>query len=642
MYYKNFLSKPMAVLSCGVILSLPLSAQTRTVADTVRLTLWADTIVLDEVVVSERRTPASTGRWSDLSPVELVTVGGANGDFYKALQTLPGTQMQGETGRLLVRGGSSEETQTYIDGLHVLVPYTSTGLRSPARSRYSTFMFSGINLAFGGAPLEYGQALSAVLPLETKDESPVTKLGVNASVVGVGGGGTRAFRRGSLSVDLNYQNLGLYDKMYSGRSDFEEPYRLYSAAAQFRHAVGKHALLKIYGQYDRTDFATREGEASRRVFDLGEDNTYLNVTLRRTSGGWRWMAGTAFSYNRRRISGAAQTADCWTERQQELHLKATASRLWPSLNWRVDGGVESFVRNYAHRYVFSAMDKEGTVRPVVNAAFLSATCFLRERLKAEGAVRVEQTLPARSFSLSPRVALTGYWRDAVLSLTVGRYTQQAEMTYLALNPGLRPSACWQYNLGAQYERKRRFGKAEIYYKHYDRLPLWEGGVLTTHGYGYSTGLDLFFEDRASLKNVEYRLSYTYNIARRRYLTYTELTVPQYATRHNASLVFKWSIPRLRTILSLTDTYTSGRPWHNPDRPGLMNDEVRPYNSLDLGLTFIPSPKVILHASATNILCRRNEFGRVDGRPLLASSDHFFYIGVFITLGKKAAYDVSNF
>lgn len=629
-------------LFCGVLLCLPLSAEIFLPADTVRLTLWTDTIALDEVVVTERRTPASTGRWSDLSPVELVTVGGANGDLYKALQTLPGTQMQGETGRLLVRGGSSEETQTYIDGLHVLVPYTSTGLDSPARSRYSTFMFSGINLAFGGAPLEYGQALSAVLPLETKDESPVTKVGVNASIVGVGGGGTRAFRRGSLSVDLNYQHLGLYNRMYRGRRDFKEAYRLCSAAAQFRHEVSRDVLLKIYGQYDRTDFATREDGASRRIFDLGEDNVYLNATLRRTSGSWRWMAGAAFSYNRQGITGALQTYDRWMQCQQELHVKATASRLLSS-GLRVDGGVESFVRRYACRYALAEeVAKGGWVRPVVNAAFLSATWFPWEKLKAEGSLRGEATLPVGRFTLSPRLSLNGYVGDAVLSATVGRYTQQAEMAYLTSNPRLRPATCWQYNLGVQYECGGRFGKAEAYYKDYGHLPLWENGTLTARGYGYSTGLDLFFEDCASLKNVEYRLSYTYNITRRRYLTYTELTTPQYATRHNASWVIKWSIPRLRAILSLTDTYTSGRPWHNPARPGLMNDEVRPYNSLDLGLTFIPSPKVILHASATNLLCRRNEFGRVDGHPLLASSDHFFYLGVFLTLGKKAAYDVSNF
>ena len=117
--------KKFLIIGVGMFLALsPLGAQTP--ADTVRLNLLMDSIVLNEVVVTERRTPAAAGRWSDMNPVELVTVAGANGDFYKALQTLPGTQLQGETGRLLVRGGSSEETQTYIDGLHVLVPYTST------------------------------------------------------------------------------------------------------------------------------------------------------------------------------------------------------------------------------------------------------------------------------------------------------------------------------------------------------------------------------------------------------------------------------------------------------------------------------------------------------------------------------------
>lgn len=141
------------------------AAAQKAVLDTVYLQLNLDSVGLDEVVVKGRRTPVANSRWSDMTPVDLVTVGGANGDLYKALQILPGTQVQGETGELLVRGGSSYETQTYIDGMHVLNPYTSNGINTPARSRYSTFMFSGVNLASGGAPLEYGEALSAVLPL---------------------------------------------------------------------------------------------------------------------------------------------------------------------------------------------------------------------------------------------------------------------------------------------------------------------------------------------------------------------------------------------------------------------------------------------------------------------------------------------
>ena len=112
----------------GGLLFVQASVAQKSVTDTVRLTFNIDSIGLDEVVVRGKKTPAANSRWSDMHPVELVTVGGANGDLYKALQTLPGTQVQGETGELLVRGGSSYETQTFIDGIHVLNPYTSNGI----------------------------------------------------------------------------------------------------------------------------------------------------------------------------------------------------------------------------------------------------------------------------------------------------------------------------------------------------------------------------------------------------------------------------------------------------------------------------------------------------------------------------------
>ena len=121
---------------------------------------------------------------------------------------------------------------------------------------------------------------------------------------------------------MNYQNLGLYDKVYSGRRDFEEPYRMFSGAVQFRYTPDERVVWKVYAQYDRTDFSTYEGD-NRRLFGLGEDNIYVNATFRRhTSGEWSWFAGAAYSYYNRRIGGAVVSGDNWLERQQETHLKA--------------------------------------------------------------------------------------------------------------------------------------------------------------------------------------------------------------------------------------------------------------------------------------------------------------------------------
>lgn len=623
------------------------STAQRAITDTVKLKFNIDSVGLEEVVVKGNKTPAANSRWSDMRPVELVTVGGANGDLYKALQTLPGTQMQGETGELLVRGGSSSETQTYIDGMHVLNPYTSNGINTPARSRYSTLMFSGVNLASGGASQEYGEALSAVLPLETKDHSRIDKVGINASVVGIGGGGTRTFDKGSLSVDLNYQNLGLYHQIYSGRTDFKEPYRMFSAATQCRYTPDEATVLKLYAQYDRTDFSTYEG-TERRLFGLDEDNIYVNTTFRlRAPKGWNWFAGAAYSFNSKKVNGAVAAGDNWLERRQELHLKAKASKRFSSA-FRVDMGVESYLRSYTNHYLLTGIDIFNQILPAVGAGFFSATFYPTERFKTELSFRTEYTSLNRKVNFSPRLAMNYYWGNVMFSGTFGRYTQMPEERYLMRQSKLQSETCIQYNLGIQYEHGDRFYNAEFYYKDYSRLALMEINTeietpfFTSNGYGYSRGIDLFFRDRALFKNLEYQLSYTHNISKRKYKEYRELTTPQYATRHNAALVVKYSVPSLHTIVGVTNRFSSGRPYHNPARPGLMNDEVKPYNSLDLGLTFLVSKKVIIHASATNILCRQNEFGKVDNRAVLASSDHFFYIGVYITLGKKTAYDVSNF
>ena len=101
-----------------------------------------------------------------LTPLDMVTTAGAVGDVYGALQTLPGTTTNGESGRLFVKGGDSEESQTYIDGALVSVPYSSSAPNLAARGRFNPYMFKGTIFSTGGYSAEYGQALSSVLLTE--------------------------------------------------------------------------------------------------------------------------------------------------------------------------------------------------------------------------------------------------------------------------------------------------------------------------------------------------------------------------------------------------------------------------------------------------------------------------------------------
>ena len=49
-----------------------------------------------------------------ITSLDMMTTAGAAGDVYGGLQSLPGTTTNGESGSLFVKGGDSEESQTYI------------------------------------------------------------------------------------------------------------------------------------------------------------------------------------------------------------------------------------------------------------------------------------------------------------------------------------------------------------------------------------------------------------------------------------------------------------------------------------------------------------------------------------------------
>ena len=118
-------------------------------------------------------------RVSVLKPLDILTTAGNPGDIVSALKTLPGTQIVGESGKLFVRGGTADETQTYIDGIRVAQPYVQTANNVPTRSTFSPLLFKGTTFTTGGYSAEFGEALSSVLLMNTIDDPDFAKTDVS-------------------------------------------------------------------------------------------------------------------------------------------------------------------------------------------------------------------------------------------------------------------------------------------------------------------------------------------------------------------------------------------------------------------------------------------------------------------------------
>ena len=602
---------------------------------------------IDEVVVTASTFSfGKSDNFKTMDALDVVMAGNSCGDIVAALQTLPGTQMVGENGKLYVRGGESDECQTFVNGMHVLVPYSTNTENSAVRGRFSPFLFKGINFSLGGYGGEYGQALSSVLPMETTDAATSDKFGVSASLVDWNIGGTKAFRNSSLSFNAALTSMGIFNRLFSERLrvgdgtsgmrfDFSRPYRKLSGEAQFKKEFKGSGVLKSYVGYDLTSVGQR---IDGRNLSLKEHNIYANATYKTSIGrGYMLLAGIANSSVVSNIDDAQTAGDHYHNFRNEIHLKAELRKVCSDV-LKLSAGAEDYLRNSTLRYD----DYHYQLNYNILAAHIDAQWRIIPRLFLNMSARAESlTLRGRlegaRFLLMPRATLSYIpSKQLQFSLVAGRYSQTASDDYLAMShKTLCQSTADHATLSMQWKSQTTLLRIEPYLKKYHHLPLytsprggWEGV-----GYGTSRGLDIFLEDHSLLKNLSTTLSYSFNDSRRLYLDYTEEQMPDYCSRHNLRLTAKYGIGKV--IVGLSESYASGRHFPNGTTPH--------YNSVDMNLTWLVSPKVIVYTSLNNIFGRTNIF-RFDanGTPVTASHDRFLYIGIFVSLKNNKAYDISNF
>ena len=584
---------------------------------------------IDEVVVAASSYHfGKSDNFKTMDALDVVMAGNSCGDIVAALQSLPGTQKVGENGKLYVRGGESDECQTFVNGMHVLMPYSTNTENNAVRGRFSPFLFKGINFSLGGYGGEYGQALSSVLPMETTDVALSDKLGVSASLVDWNIGGTKAFAKSSLSFNSALTSMGLYNALSPDRYNWTRPYRKLSGEAQYKSELSAASVVKTYVGYDLTSVGQN---ITDRQLSLCEHNIYANATLKTNIGrGYTLFTGIANSSVINDIDDALTHGDHYHNFRNEIHLKTELRKVFsPSV--KMSAGAEDYLRHSTKQYDTSRYNLDYNLL----AAHIDAQLRVVPRLFLSLSARTEQASYDGQWLLMPRMTWSYVPNKRFqLSAIVGRYSQVAEDDYIALRgKRLQQSTADHAILSMQYATAKMLLRIEPYYKKYHHLPLLTDGTYTADGYGSSKGFDVYGECRSLAKNLNATISYSFNDSERLYRDYTSPTIPNYASRHNLRLTLKYGIGKV--IVGLADSYASGRRFATGTTPY--------YNSLDANLTWLVSPKIIVYSSLNNILGRTNVFRyNADGSAVTANRDRFFYIGIFVSLKSNKAYDISNF
>ena len=595
-------------------------------------------------------TASDVSRRTVFRALDIATTAGATADIAGALNTLPGTQKNGESGRLFVRGGDGNETRTFIDGNVVLDAYSPSAPNTPSRGRFLPFMFKGTSFSTGGYSAEYGQALSSALVLDSKDDGGASRTDIGILSVGGDVAHTQSWNRGSATAKVQYTNLQPYMGLINQRVDWKSAPESIEASGAFRQHVGKEGMFKVYGNFNHSNFTLYEHSIAdynqKYLYDLTNNYRYANgVYQNALNEKWSMRSGLSYSYIQ---NDAIVEKDNIIETQQGLHAK-TVFNGELSNKIEIKSGVEIIQRKYDQDFHLNDGSSHSlSFSELIAASFVEADFYTSNKFVMRGGARMEYNNLINQFSVDPRASMAyKMGKKGQFSFAYGKFRQTAKNELVRVNHQLIPEKAEHFILSYQLVNNKRTFRAETYYKKYSSLVKYVQGdanVLDNSGDGFAKGFELFWRDNGTLKNIDYWISYSYLDTKRNYLNFPYQAIPTFASKHNLSVVGKYFIQSIQSQLGATYSITSGRPYNDPNSNKFNGGKTPTYADLSFNWSYLPKPSLIIYFSCTNLLGRNNIFGYNYGltpdangvyasRAITPAAPRFLFLGIFITLSK---------
>lgn len=479
---------------------VPLQVPPSGVADLV-IVLDVETTLLEGPQVTASAITTGSGVQATLSTVDVLTTPGSAADLYRAIQTFPGTAVSSDDADLYVRGGDAEETLTFVDGAPLTHPYR---YESPTTSSLGTIpplLAEGTAFAAGGFSARYGNALSGVLEIDTRDAPEQRSVVANAGVAAVSlGADAPVGERFGVRASANRSTTALLFWLNGQRQDFETPPQSVDLNAALHARYSKTGTLKTFSYVSASQFGVRVDEPSFSAIYRGDVRNQLhNVQLKQEVGPGRLTANAGVSlFANDIVFGETR----FTPSERSLFARANYEFIAASTvlsfggdvdvgRARIEGVVPPLDGTSAEPEPFED-ESHGTRIGGYAEAELFAAGALRLGVRSDVDTRTGQVV------LDPRAAYALDLDTWQLTVAAGLYSQFPRLDVAAqAERELRVQRARHLILGVE-RQDELFGvddvllRAEAYHKQYDGLVVGDetAGYQNSDG-GWSRGLDLF-------------------------------------------------------------------------------------------------------------------------------------------------------
>ncbi len=540
--------------------------------------LFPSSIKLSEAVVMGSSFASEEGKGVVIKSIDVLTTPGGAADIFQSLKTMPGLTQVSESAQLYVRGGDPAETVTLIDQAPIYHPYTLESAYGGLFSNLNTALVRSMFFSSGGFSVKYGNVLSGVLDVETKDLPGTRNFNIGISMASAEINAELPLKENKAGMRLSAQQSFTKPLMWLNGSLDEFTVtpvsRNLNASLIFKYSgTGK---LKLSGmlagdkqgvKVQRAELnGTFNGNSETRFVNLQQTDIIFHDVIIKNSVAYSsfrniWQLG---------ILDLTKTDDVFQFRT-DLE-KIVTSEFKILTGFVVQRRTESF------NGIIPQDDFD--LRKETNGKFLNEnisatrTGFYGEinKLNLSGiknlyliaGLRGDFTPKYGLATFDPRFGI-GYKlnENSTLKAGWGVFHQVPDSRLFAENdgnPDLKSMRAVHYVISYDYN----FGdgnmlRIEAYRKNYKNLPLEDDKKnYNNNGYGFAEGVDLIV--KGSLPSgLSGWISYGYINTKRYWLNYKKLSRSEFDITHNFSLVAKYNISPMWQV-GLNFKYATGRPF----------------------------------------------------------------------------------
>ncbi len=584
---------------------------------------------LDVVVITAGSIDATNDKGKTvLKPLDIVTTAGSGADVVKAMQTLPGTQQTGPDNGLFVRGGDANEAAVIVDEMVVQNAFFNGAPGVATRSRFGAFQYQGVAFSSGGYSARYGQALSGVLELNTTDLPDKSNINLGANLAGANASGVKKWKNSAIEGGGGYTNLTPFYGIIKSNFDFYKVPQGGNGNARYIWKPNKNGILKVAvnTQHNTTGVTIPDPFNAGTVNFVTADHNYFGNASYKQLFKSKYMLYTAASVSQNNTDFEFGPLK-YGQDEYRRQFRVEGKRYFNSrLNLMLGTDIQSFGLARKNDTAKQSFDE------ILSGAYAELEWTPVNRFAVKPGIRYENSTLIGANTIAPRLSMalkTGVHSQA--SVAGGMFYQEAPSVYLIA--GHRPDMqlATHYIANWQWSQDNRTLRLEGYYKKYDSLILETGApynpniyryispaaTVTNGGSGYAQGVELFWRDKKTFKNTDYWISYSYIDTKRKFLNYPNAATPTFIANHNLNLVGKYWIDKIKTNVSATYSYASGRPYYNlpgylADNTRFLTDRTTPdFNSLSVSVAYLHSFGkwfTVFYLSVENVTNAKNVFG----------------------------------